>query len=146
MTLHLVPASDPVLRAVAAPVERIDDELRAKVRELQDLMRRHRGAGLAAPQAGWPVAIVVIDPGLGDSVLINPVILDSDGACWDSEGCLSLPGASCYVERAKRIRLRWQDLDGQVRTAKWNGLAARVVQHELDHLAGILMTDRAAAP
>jgi peptide deformylase len=138
---------DKVLRHRAAPVqrERFGDELGRLVAAMIRLMYDSAGVGLAAPQVGVSLRLVVIDPTPERRqalVLINPKIVDSSGRYADEEGCLSLPGVAAEVNRAERLRVEFQTLAGQSDAFDAEGLPARVIQHELDHLDGRLFIDR----
>lgn len=150
---------DPVLREKAQPIERIDDDLRQLADDMIETMYEAQGIGLAGNQIGEARRILVLDvtergekgsrlrlrkpPEPQPEVYINPEILDSsiedEGY---SEGCLSIPGVEGEVFRPLALRLRWTDLDGQTHEAEFDGLRARVLQHEIDHLDGILFIDR----
>lgn len=133
------------LRRVAEPVLDINDEVRAKIEQMIPLMRED-GIGLAAPQVGWNARLFIVnvtgDPN-GDWVFINPEIVESGGGTWVfDEGCLSLPGITGKVRRDKEIVVRAQDIDGNEFQIKADGLAARCILHENDHLNGKLFIDR----
>jgi len=129
------------LRRVAAPLARLDGESSAKIREMLSTLARLKGAGLAAPQVGWD-ARVFVTPG---RAYLNPRILAAAGTSIGEEGCLSIPGVVGRVDRASFVRLEYWDLSGRQHTDTLHGLAARVAQHEIDHLDGILFTDRMGA-
>jgi peptide deformylase len=136
---------DPVLRAEAKPVERFDAALRGQVAAMIDLMDRANGAGLAAPQVGTLGRFFVHRLGPEDepAVLVNPVLEDAaDATQVIEEGCLSIPGLWVPVERPAAVRMRGQDVDGEEVLLEVEGRAATVLQHELDHLDGVLMLDR----
>jgi peptide deformylase len=140
---------DPRLKQVAEPVERFDDELRGFLVELEATLRAGPGAvGIAAPQVGRALRIAIVDvsskavPGHGRQVLINPEILEWDGFAVGREGCLSVPDFTGNVVRAERIRLEAWDERGEQRELSMEGYEARVAQHELDHLEGVLFLDR----
>lgn len=138
----------PTLRHKSKPLLRIDNELKRMVREMFDLMYSNKGIGLAANQVDLPYRMIVInvqsDPAAVEEerVFINPVILRSKGSCEESEGCLSLPEIYAPVRRPQSIVLSAYDLSGNETTWNLDGLYARVVQHECDHLDGILFVDR----
>ena len=151
MTLmELVLYPDPVLRRRAAPIQAVDDEVRRKAREMFDIMYREKGVGLAAPQVGWSVRLFVVNalPGsdpAGEKVYINPELEAPPGSVddmVDEEGCLSIPGVRGNVARHRQIRVRAMGLDGQPFGEELEDLGARVFQHELDHLDGILFITR----
>ncbi len=137
---------DPVLRKPAEPIEVFDEELAGVVAAMFARMRESQGVGLAAPQVGLRQRIAVICPGgeeEDDLALVNPAILSRGGPkVVGEEGCLSFPGIYGEVLRPDRIRVRYQDLAGEVHEGDFEGFPARVVQHELDHLEGVLLVDR----
>jgi peptide deformylase len=134
---------DPVLRQVAAPVREITPEIKRIIADMTETMWHQVGIGLAAPQVGLPHRILVMDDGKrGVQVLINPVIESRGGTVREEEGCLSLPGIFAEVERSRTITVSAIDADGQPTSIEASGLKARVEQHELDHLDGVLFIDR----
>ena len=134
---------DPVLRQVAAPVREITPDIKRIIADMTETMWHQVGIGLAAPQVGLPHRILVMDDGKGGAqALINPVIESRSGTVREEEGCLSLPGVFADVERSKTVRVSALDADGTPISFEASGLRARVVQHELDHLDGILFIDR----
>ena len=137
---------EPVLRKRAEPVAAFDDELKAIVEAMFRRMNASQGVGLAAPQVGLKRRILVANPSGeegDDLVLINPTILERTGsATVYEEGCLSFPGIYAEVERPDRCKVRAQDIDGNEFEAEYEGFASRVVQHEYDHLEGVLLVDR----
>ncbi|SEH15250.1 peptide deformylase [Thermoleophilum album] len=136
---------DPILRSRATPVARFDNELRRQAQEMIELMRDALGIGLAAPQAGLSQRLLVyqIDEESEARVLVNPeLVWHSEELEVAEEGCLSLPGVLLEVERPLAIRVVAQQLDGAAIELEASGLEARVIQHELDHLDGILILDR----
>ena len=145
MRLEIVLWPDPVLLAGTKPVEKVDDHVRQVVAEMRRVMFELRGVGLAAPQVGVPLRLMLVcpsgEPG-EERVLINPQILTADGTQVGEEGCLSFPGIYGDVSRAQKVRLRYRDLDGQTREMDLDGFIARIVQHEADHLDGKVFIDR----
>ena len=136
---------DPVLRMRAHEVEEFDEDLRRLAERMILLMRDASGVGLAGNQAGVLRRIVVLQPDLEQDAfaVVNPVIAEQgDDRETDEEGCLSLAGVLAPVERATTVRLEGQGVDGEQLSLELDGLAARVAQHELDHLDGILILDR----
>ena len=136
---------DPVLRAKARPVEVFDDELRAEVARMGGLMHDSLGIGLAATQVGILHRLLVyrVEPDAPVNALVNPVIeFSSEDEEWAEEGCLSLPAVHVEVERPVFVRVRAQDEHGDAVVVEASGLEARVIQHELDHLDGVLILDR----
>jgi len=136
---------DPVLRAESDLVESFDEDLKQLIDDLLETMYDADGIGLAAPQVGVPTRVFVYDirdPEIEAGVLVNPVIIDRSGSLRDEEGCLSLPGLTEIVERAERISVRGLDADGNPVELDAEGLLSRCLQHENDHLDGILFFDR----
>jgi peptide deformylase len=157
--LKIVTYPHPALRYASRPVLRIDQTLRDQIRSMFDLMYEARGIGLAANQVALPQQFFILnltaDPKQRDQeqVFINPEILKRHSSTLEEEGCLSFPGLYAPVPRAKRIRVRYYDLEGQERTLDAEELLSRAIQHEADHLIGRLFIDylgpealRAAAP
>jgi peptide deformylase len=127
----------------------VTDELRALAQDMLDVMYDEPGIGLAAPQLGVPVRLVVVDVAWTEEdgerdprVLVNPEIVHAEGTITWNEGCLSVPDFQADVERAERVRLRATDLDGNALEIDAEGLEAVCFQHELDHLDGVLFIDR----
>ncbi len=142
---HVRKLGDPVLRAKAVPVERFDEELRVEAQRMDELMQAALGVGLAATQVGILHRLLVYRAYADDptTVLVNPV-LDwvSEERESAEEGCLSLPEVHVEVERHARVRVRGRDVAGRELEIEAEGLEARVIQHEIDHLDGILILDR----
>lgn len=133
---------DPVLRFQAAPVETFDKYLRLFVKEMLHFMKLHDGIGLAAPQLGVSQRIIVAGIGAAPPVtLANPEILRAAGEEAMVEGCLSLPGVRVNVLRNKSVAVRGRNNDGKEVELSVSGLMARVIQHEIDHLNGKLISD-----
>jgi len=136
---------DPVLRAKAAPVRNIDGAVERLLANMADTMYAFKGVGLAAPQIGVSKRLVVVDIGNGLLQLVNPEILQAAGQERGKEGCLSLPGLWGEVDRATEIVVRCLDKKGSEMRFRATGFLARVLQHEIDHLDGILFIDRAVS-
>lgn len=136
---------DPVLRLKAQDVSAISEEIVAVLADMVETMEHYNGVGLAAPQIGRSLAIVVIRPSEDLPVFefVNPVITSCSGQDIDIEGCLSVPGTFGRVSRCSEIELEYQDRQGRRKRLKAAGLFARIIQHELDHLAGVLFVDKA---
>ena len=132
---------DPILREETKPVEHIDDELRALARNMFDTMYLAKGIGLAAPQIGRTERIAVVDVDERPMVIINPEVIHSEGKAKGEEGCLSIPDVYGDVERPEIVRVRAIGLDGQPFEVDADGLLARCLQHEIDHLHGKLFVD-----
>ncbi len=139
-------AGAPVLRKQASPVQKIDGVILRLLDDMAETMYHARGVGLAAPQVGVPKRIIVLDPGGEERrlmQLINPLCRERDGEVLGVEGCLSLPGVSGEVPRAERVVVEALDREGRPVRVEAEGLPARILQHEIDHLDGILIVDRA---
>jgi peptide deformylase len=132
---------DPVLRQRAAEIDDIDGRLVRLTDEMFDAMYDAPGIGLAAPQVGVGKRLFVYDIGEGREVLVNPVISETDGEWVYDEGCLSVPEMSFEIVRPKRVHLTGLDLDGNEVSLEADELLARLFQHELDHLDGVLLLD-----
>jgi len=138
---------DPVLRQKAKPVERINRELRMLCRNMAEAMADGKGIGLAAPQLGESLSLIVVDLSLGQEpdkaiALINPRILGAEGEDVREEGCLSIPDIHGDVIRAAEIGVRFHDIEGHEHELECQELLARVIMHEVDHLHGMLFVDR----
>ena len=144
---RIVPYPHPSLRYESRPVERIDDDLRASVRAMFDLMYEARGIGLAANQVALPYRFFILnvtaDPEQKDQeqVFINPEIVKRHSSTEDEEGCLSFPGLYSKVRRARKIRVKAFDLQGNEIDLEADELLGRAIQHETDHLSGKLFID-----
>lgn len=151
----------PVLKKRAQEIVQVNEEIRTLAENMIDAMREYDGIGLAAPQAGHSLRLVVLEvPESGEEnltpgeaamlprmpmVLVNPRIIGrSDSVCESDEGCLSVPGIYAPVVRSERVVLQSELLDGSVIEYECGGLLGRCIQHELDHLDGFLFTDRLA--
>ncbi len=134
---------DPVLRQACHPVERFDSWLADVLEEMRVLMRVHQGIGLAGPQAGIAQRLFVAKIQRRSLCLINPTITARDGSDLMTEGCLSLPDVQVDVQRPWRIEVQGFDARGRRRAYCVEGLWARVMQHEIDHLDGVLICDKA---
>lgn len=132
---------DPVLGKVCKPIKEMTPKLAALIEDMLDTMYEQNGVGLAAPQVGMLKRIVVIDVGDGPVVLINPKILETSGEQTGQEGCLSVPGKAGIVTRPNYVRAEALDEDMRPFEFEAEGLFARAVCHELDHLDGILYTE-----
>ncbi len=140
---------DPRLKEISKPITLVTDELRELARDMIDVMYDEPGIGLAAPQVGAPVRMFVIDTDWGDdeaekspTVVINPEISNREGRITWEEGCLSVPDYTANVDRDAAITLKGEDLDGNAIEERAEGLRAVCIQHEIDHLDGILFIDR----
>jgi peptide deformylase len=133
---------DPVLKERARPVERFDDALARLASDMIETMHDAPGVGLAAPQVGRSTRLLVYDVGEGGVALANPKLFDEWGEEIGEEGCLSLPGLYYPLRRFQRVGAEAFDLEGKAVTIEADGLLARVLQHEVDHLDGVLFVDR----
>ncbi|OYY78606.1 MAG: peptide deformylase [Sphingomonas sp. 28-62-20] len=152
MTVHkIVEIPDPRLRTISTPVEVVDDQVRALIDDMFDTMYASRGIGLAAIQIGVPKRVLVIDlqeegedgKAVRDpQVFINPeIVAAGDAFNIYNEGCLSVPDQYAEVERPASCRVRWLDRDGNAHDQQLEGLLATCIQHEMDHLEGIIFID-----
>jgi len=142
---HILKIGDPVLRTRAREVDRFDDELREEVRRMGSLMHDAMGIGLAAPQIGVSHRVLVyrIEPESPLTALVNPEIeWSGEETEVAEEGCLSIPGVHVEVERPVHVRVRARDEHGDEIRVEASGLEARCIQHEIDHLDGVLILDR----
>jgi len=144
--LKILHYPDPVLKKVATPVTVFDERLRRLAADMAETMYAAPGVGLAAPQVGVSERLVVIDcsprdEGPGLLTVINPEILAAEEDICEEEGCLSVPGYYAKVPRKSRVKVKFQDLDGQQRMIEADGLWAVAFQHEIDHLDGVLFVD-----
>lgn len=132
-----------ILRQKANTVPKITPSIHKLLDNLADTMYAAHGVGLAAPQIGVPKRVIVLDVGEGLLELVNPTILEAEGSELGIEGCLSIPGLEGEVPRAARVVVEGWDRTGAIRRVSGEGLLARALQHEIDHLDGILFIDRA---
>jgi peptide deformylase len=148
----IVEVPDPLLRQISTPVDKVDDEVRALIADMFETMYDAPGIGLAAIQVGVPKRILVIDlqepkeeggdPVKDPRVFINPeIVQSSDQEVPYTEGCLSVPDQYAEVDRPDRIRARWLDERGKAHEEEIEGLLATCLQHEMDHLEGVLFID-----
>jgi len=134
---------DPILRTVAEPVMAVTPEIKTIIADMTETMWHQVGVGLAAPQVGISLRILVMDDGKrGARALLNPSITDRRGSVVEEEGCLSIPGVFGDVERSQWISVSALDVNGAPISFEAQGLQAKVVQHEIDHLDGVLFIDR----
>ena len=133
---------DPVLRQRAREITEIDGSLVRLVDDMLETMYEAPGIGLAAPQVGVQKRLFVWDIGEGPEAIVNPEIVESDGEWVFEEGCLSVPGLSWEIVRPKVIHIVGRDLDGNELSFEADELEARLFQHELDHLEGVLLVER----
>lgn len=139
--LDIKKAGDVVLKQEAAPVERIDKKIRTLLDDMAETMYKADGVGLAAPQIGESIQVVVIDVGEGLLELVNPEIVRMEGEAIDVEGCLSVPQIYGDVKRAAKVSVKYLNRQGKNHRITATGLLARCLQHEIDHLHGRLFID-----
>jgi len=147
MALSIIHFPHPTLRHRSKPIVRVDQRLKDIAQEMLDLMYAHEGVGLAANQVDLPIRMFVANEtgqrGEGEEwVVINPVIDRPKGSEASQEGCLSVPGIYAQVKRPKSIRLQGYDLQGNEINMELSGFLSRVMQHEVDHLDGVMFFDR----
>lgn len=139
---------NPVLRKKTVPVTQFDENLKGLVQDMIETMLVSDGVGLAAPQIGESIRLVIVDPspdegGITRLVLINPELTPvGEGTEVAEEGCLSVPGIYARVKRFSRIQVKAQDVDGNPLNFEAEGFTARIIQHETDHINGILFVDK----
>ncbi len=146
---------DPVLRKECDEIEEFNDELNQLIDDMFQTMDASDGVGLAAPQIGKNLRLFVIDSTLFDQedenegireVFVNPIILEETGKEWAfEEGCLSIPDIREDVSRPPRVEMEYQTRDGELKTTVFEGMTARVIQHEYDHIEGVLFIDHISA-
>lgn len=135
---------DPILRKKCRPIDDINDRIKTLIKDMADTMYDADGVGLAGPQVGILRRIFVIDiyDGAGLRVFINPEILEMSGSAVDNEGCLSIPNEQGLVERPERVKVKALNEDGNEILIEAEGLLARAICHENDHLNGVLFIDK----
>jgi len=134
---------DELLRRKAKPVASVTPNILKLLDNMKDTMYYYQGVGLAAPQIGVSKRVIVVDIGEGPIEIVNPVIIESQGLEEDTEGCLSIPGVAGDVPRHMVVTVTGLDRQGKEVRQQAEGFLARVFQHEIDHLEGILFTDKA---
>ena len=143
--LHVIHYPDPRLSEVATAVQEFGPDLKALTERMFELLFQSRGVGLAGPQVGLTLRLFVSSPGFDPAdrrVYVNPRIIHADGKQECEEGCLSLPGISCKIKRYAAVTVEAQDADGNRFEESGAELQARIYQHEIDHLDGILLVNR----
>jgi len=143
LILEIRKDGDPVLRQKAAPVAVIDDRMRQLAADMLETMYNAPGVGLAAPQVGVAVRLIVVDDGSGPHTLFNPRVVSRRGEVCEEEGCLSIPGMIGKVRRAAQVEVEAYDRSGRRIVVRGDDLLSIVLQHETDHLDGVLFTDKA---
>jgi peptide deformylase len=139
--LKILTEENPVLRQKSKVIDKVSKRLRGLAKDMLETMHDAKGVGLAAPQVGVLERLIVIDVGDGPLILFNPELLFQEGQARDSEGCLSIPGRNEYITRAHRVKVSGLNPEGKKTMIEGTGLMARVLQHEIDHLNGILFID-----
>ena len=153
MVLPIIAYGDPVLKKVAEDIDIEYTELPTLIDNMFETMYESKGVGLAAPQVNKSIRLFIVDASpfreedeqLNDfkKIFINPIIVEEDGNEWDfNEGCLSIPGIREDVKRKPEITIEYYDENFELKEEQYSGLAARIIQHEYDHLEGVLFTDR----
>jgi len=150
MILPIVAYGDSVLRKVTDDIDPEEIDVKELSDNMFETMRNANGVGLAAPQIGKSIRIFIVDAGPMEdekyvdfsAVFVNPEILDEDGEDWDfEEGCLSIPGIREDVRRREKVTIRYFDENWKEHEREFDGIVARIIQHEYDHLEGVLLTD-----
>jgi peptide deformylase len=139
----VVQVGDPVLRQKCEQVKVFDEKLGALLDDMKDTVRAENGAGLAAPQIGLPISVVVIDVQEGFYEMVNPKIISSKGEQTGAEGCLSVKGKQGVVTRPYKVKAEYRDRKGKKHIVTAEDFFARAICHELDHLDGVLYIDKA---
>lgn len=133
---------DEILRKVSKPVTEINEGIRTLIEDMCQTMRQNEGVGLAAPQVGILKRVIVVDVGQGPIILINPEMIHQEGEQIGAEGCLSIPGVWGEVKRPNKVKVKGLNKDGKEVVIEGEGILARVICHEIDHLNGILFKDK----
>ena len=141
---QVVQVGDPVLRKKCEPITEFDETLWAILDDMRDTVKAENGAGLAAPQIGLSMRMAVVDVEEGYFEFINPVIHSVKGEQEGWEGCLSVRGKSGIVNRPMKVKISYQDRNGERKTLQAKGFFARAICHEFDHLDGVLYIDKAS--
>ena len=139
---NIVTEEDPILRKTSRRVEKFDERLNILLDDMRDTLKKAEGAGLAAVQVGILKRVVLVDVGDGLLELINPEIIETKGEIEDTEGCLSVPGEWGLVKRPEYVKIKAQDRRGVWHRYEGTNLKARCFCHEIDHLDGIIYTDK----
>lgn len=134
---------DPVLRRISRPVKEVNDSIRKLMDNMAETMYYSHGVGLAAPQVGINKRVIVVDVGDGLYKMVNPEVVSSSGIQDGPEGCLSVPNIIGNVKRSEHVKVKALDENGEEMVIEASGFKARAFQHEIDHLNGIIFTDKA---
>ncbi|MDK2823512.1 MAG: peptide deformylase [Clostridia bacterium] len=140
---NIIKKEDPQLREKSKPVTKITPNILKLIKNMVETMYDANGVGLAAPQVGVLKKVIVIDVGDGVTALINPELIEASGEETDTEGCLSCPGLLGEVTRFAKVKVKGLNPEGEEVIVEGEGLMARALQHEIDHLDGILFIDKA---
>jgi len=140
--LELLKYPHPLLKKKSKKVSKIDNSIKRLIRDMAETMYFNKGVGLAAPQVGISKQIMTVDTGKGLISLINPTVVSKEGEIQMEEGCLSFPDVSLNVTRSKKVTIKGLNPEGEEVVIDAEELIARVFQHEIDHLEGILIIDR----
>lgn len=143
--MTIIQAPNPILEQAAVSVDKVTPELQDTARQMVSLMKEHHGAGLAAPQVGLSIRLIVMDVDGHSLIMFNPLIMQASGTKeLGDEGCLSFNYGKDLkkVKRHPQVKIKYRDLNGKMRYQEFQGFAARVVLHEMDHLNGINFTER----
>ena len=138
----IVQVGDPILHKICKPVDKFDDRLATILDDMAETLHYAEGLGLAAPQIGILRRVCIVEYDDNFYELVNPVLMSSSGKCVDNEGCLSVPGYRGLVERPEKIDITYFDRKGKQHSLHAEGYFARVFLHEMDHLDGILFSDK----
>jgi len=146
----VVTYGSPFLKRRAAEIREIDDSIKKLAGEMFEALERSRGVGLAAPQIGVPLRLIVLSIPMDDGsrwkcAIVNPELVSRKGRITSEEGCLSVPGIYEEITRAEEVEVKGTDLEGKEVRFKGKGLLAKAAQHEIDHIDGILIVDRLSA-
>jgi peptide deformylase len=141
-TKEIITYPDPVLRKKSEPVEKVDKEIKQLIEDMTETMYASRGIGLAAIQIGVLKRVILVNVGEGSVLLVNPEILEDEGETQMEEGCLCLPGVMLEVKRSEKVKVKGLNRKGEEIIIHAEGLLARALQHEIDHLKGVLIIDK----
>lgn len=141
-TRRILREGDETLRKISRPVKEIDKHTKQLLDDMAETMYAAEGVGLAAPQVGVLRRVVVIDVGEGLLEMVNPEIIATEGSMVNAEGCLSIPGRRCTVERPQKVKVRYLNRKNKQCEIEGEGLLAMALCHEIDHLDGILYIDK----
>jgi len=141
--MEIVQYPNPILKKETKKVEKIDKKIKQIIEEMKKIMVKEGGVGLSANQIGFDLSIFIAKPKDKFYIFINPEIIETKGEELKEEGCLSIKDKYGLVKRAKEVKIKYQTLSGKEKTMKAKGFLAHIIQHEYDHLKGILFIDKA---